>query len=80
MSYVAFLSLSAVRASYQVGERRVSVEVVESVLDKSAALSESRRANAMKRWLARAGSGHADIANVSSIKNEYLAEMYATKP
>jgi type II secretory pathway predicted ATPase ExeA len=70
----------ALEASYQVGERRVSVEVVESVLDKSAALSEGRRANAMKRWLARAGSGHADITDVSSSKNGYLAEIYATKP
>ena len=70
----------ALEASYQVGERRVSVEVVESVLDKSAALSDSRRANAMKRWLARAGSGYADITDVSSSKNGYLAEIYATKP
>jgi len=41
--------------------------------------TESRRQNAMKRWLARAGSGHADAADVSTHKNDYLAESYATK-
>ncbi len=34
----------------------------------------------MKRWLARAGSAHADVTNISGSKNEYLAEIYATKP
>jgi len=34
----------------------------------------------MKRWLARAGTGHADAADISSRKNEYLAEASATKP
>ncbi len=60
----------------------MSVEVVESVLvgAKDVSPNEGRRQHAMKRWLARAGSGHADVANVSSIKNEYLAEIYATKP
>jgi hypothetical protein len=33
----------------------------------------------MKRWLARAGSGHADFADISSHKNEHLAEIYAKK-
>jgi hypothetical protein len=41
---------------------------------------ESRRQNAMKRWLARAGSGHVDVTDISSSKNKYLAEIYATKP
>lgn len=41
--------------------------------------TESRRQNAMKRWLARAGSGHADAADISTRKNDYLAESYATK-
>ena len=47
--------------------------------DKSAVSTETRRQNAMKRWLARAGSGHADATDVSAHKNEYLAEGYATK-
>jgi hypothetical protein len=47
--------------------------------DKSAALTETHRQNAMKRWLARAGSGHADATDVSAHKNEYLSESYATK-
>jgi len=34
----------------------------------------------MKRWLARAGTGHADAADISSRKNKYLAEASATKP
>lgn len=33
--------------------------------------SEDRRRAAMERWLARAGSGHADTADVSSRKNHY---------
>ena len=41
--------------------------------------SEDRRAT-MRRWLARAGTGHADVEDVSSNKNRYLAEIYATKP
>lgn len=47
--------------------------------DKGTHLSEGRRHNAMKRWLARAGSGHVDVTDISSSKNEYLAEIYATK-
>jgi hypothetical protein len=46
---------------------------------KGAAPTETRRQNAMKRWLARAGSGHADAADISTHKNDYLAENYATK-
>lgn len=42
--------------------------------------SEDRRRAAMQRWLARAGTGHADVDDVSSDKNRYLAEIYATKP
>ncbi len=34
----------------------------------------------MQRWLARAGSGHVDVTDISSSKNKYLAEIYATKP
>jgi hypothetical protein len=47
--------------------------------EKSAVPTEARRQNAMKRWLARAGSGHADATDISARKNEYLAESYATK-
>ena len=46
---------------------------------KSAVPTETRWQNAMKRWLARAGSGHADAADISARKNEYLAESNATK-
>ncbi|MGB6604122.1 MAG: hypothetical protein WA747_04835 [Steroidobacteraceae bacterium] len=42
--------------------------------------SEGRRRAAMRRWLARAGTGHADVDDISSNKNGYLAESYATKP
>jgi hypothetical protein len=42
--------------------------------------SEDRRRAAMGRWLARAGTGHADVDDISSKKNRYLAEIYATKP
>lgn len=47
--------------------------------DKGVHPSQGRRQNAMKRWLARAGSGHVDVTDISSSKNEYLAEIYATK-
>lgn len=42
--------------------------------------SEDRRRATMRRWLARAGTGHADVDDISSKKNRYLAEIYATKP
>ena len=42
--------------------------------------SEDRRRAAMRRWLARAGTGHADVDDLPSHKNRYLAEIYATKP
>ena len=58
-------------------ERRQLIADLQA--DKSAVPTETRRQNAMKRWLARAGTGHADAADVSAHKNEYLAESYATK-
>jgi hypothetical protein len=42
--------------------------------------SDDRRRATMRRWLARAGTGHADVEDISSNKNRYLAEIYATKP
>jgi hypothetical protein len=42
--------------------------------------SEDRRRATMRRWLARAGTGHAEVDDISSKKNRYLAEIYATKP
>ncbi|HUA22511.1 MAG TPA: hypothetical protein VMA54_00180, partial [Steroidobacteraceae bacterium] len=42
--------------------------------------SEDRRRATMRRWLARAGTGHAEIDDISSNKNRYLAEILATKP
>lgn len=59
-------------------ERRRLVANLQA--DQAAPPSENRRRAAMKRWLARAGSGHADATDVSSRKNHYLAETYATKP
>lgn len=53
--------------------------VADLQADQSAPPSEGRRQKAMKRWLARAGTGHADVADISSRKNEYLAEASATK-
>lgn len=35
--------------------------------------SEDRRRAAMRRWLARAGTGHADVDDISSRKNRHLA-------
>ena len=35
--------------------------------------SEDHRRAAMRRWLARAGSGHADTADASSRKSRYAA-------
>ena len=58
-------------------ERRQLIADLQA--DKSAVPTEARRQNAMKRWLARAGSGHADATDISAHKNEYLAESYATK-
>lgn len=54
--------------------------VADLQADQSAPPSEGRRQKAMKRWLSRAGTGHADVADISSRKNEYLAEDSATKP
>jgi hypothetical protein len=54
--------------------------VADLQADQNASPSEGRRQQAMKRWLARAGTGHADAADISSRKNEYLAEASATKP
>ena len=41
---------------------------------------DERRKAAMKRWLARSGTGHSDFTDVSENKNRYLADIYATKP
>jgi hypothetical protein len=41
--------------------------------------SAGRRQHAMRRWLARAGTGHVDVTDISSSKNKYLTEIYATK-
>lgn len=49
--------------------------VADLQADKATPPSETRRQKAMKRWLARAGTGHADSADVSSRKNEYLTEI-----
>lgn len=54
--------------------------VADLQADQSAPPSEGRRQTAMKRWLARAGTGHADVNDVSSRKNDYLAEASATRP
>lgn len=54
--------------------------VADLQADKAAPASEICRQNAMKRWLARAGGGHAGVSDISSNKNEHLAEIYATKP
>jgi hypothetical protein len=53
--------------------------VADLQADKNASPSEARRQKALQRWLARAGTGHADVADISSHKNEYLTEIYATK-
>lgn len=41
---------------------------------------EERRRDALKRWRARAGTGHSDLTDVSENKNKHLADIYATKP
>ena len=40
--------------------------------DQGESPSEGRRQKAMRRWLARAGTGHADATDISSHKKEYL--------
>jgi len=42
--------------------------------------NEERPRAAIRRWLARAGTGHAHVVDVSSNKNRHLGEIYATKP
>jgi hypothetical protein len=54
--------------------------VADLQADHARPASEDRRRAAMRRWLARAGTGHADVDDVSSNKNRHLAEIYATKP
>ncbi len=53
--------------------------VADLQADQSASPSESRRRAAMQRWLARAGSAHVDVTDISSRKNEYLTELPTTK-
>ena len=59
-------------------ERRRLVADLQA--DPGSAPSEDRRQAAMQRWLGRAGTGHANVDDVSSHKNRHLAEIYATKP
>jgi hypothetical protein len=54
--------------------------VAELQADTGRTPSEDRRRATMRRWLARAGTGHAEIDDISSNKNRYLAQIYATKP
>lgn len=54
--------------------------VADLQADKSAPSREARRQNSMERWLARAGTGHADATDISGRKNEYLTKAFATKP
>jgi hypothetical protein len=54
--------------------------VAELQADTGRTPSEDRRRATMRRWLARAGTGHAEIDDISSNENRYLAEIYATKP
>jgi hypothetical protein len=69
--------LDQVRRLPEAERRRL---VADLQADSAPPLSEERRRSAMRHWLARAGTGHADLDDVSSHKNRYLAEIYATKP
>ena len=60
------------------GERKRLVADLQT--DSPIGASQIRRQVAMKRWLARAGSGHSDFTDVSGSKTTHLAEIYATKP
>ena len=55
----------------QLSEQERRWLVAELQADHDLPPSEDRRRAAMKRWLARAGSGHADAADVSSRKSHY---------
>jgi hypothetical protein len=54
--------------------------VADLQADPSRPPGQDRRRAAMRRWLARAGTGHADVDAVSSNNNRHRAEIYATKP
>lgn len=50
-------------------------QLVDSLqADKVSPPSESRRQQALQRWLARAGSGHANSSDISGRKYEYLGK------
>jgi hypothetical protein len=42
--------------------------------------NKDRRRAARQRWLARAGTVHAHVGDVSSEKNRHVAEIYAMNP
>jgi len=46
--------------------------VADLQADKRASPNEAHRQKALKRWLARAGTGYADVADISTHKSEYL--------
>ncbi len=77
--YAYYAYLSSVRQPRDLEEERRRL-VADLQGDPGPPPSEDRQRAAMRRWLGRAGTGHADVDDVSSHKNRHLAEIYATKP
>ena len=59
-------------------ERRRLIERLQESL-KAKDPSSGQRLEAMKRWLAMAGTGHTDHTDVSTDKYKHLADIYADK-
>lgn len=60
-------------------ERRRLVEALSDDGGKETSGVRKRKV-ALERFLAMAGTVHADITDLSENKNKYLADIYATKP
>ena len=60
-----------------VDERRRLVEALEEALHGEDGGLEAKRLAALDRWIARAGTGHSDFADVARDKYKHLAEAYS---
>ncbi len=69
--------LEAARGLPESDRRRLVAELEGSGNDMH---SEARRKDALKRWLESAGTGHSNFTDVSTDKNQHLADIAATKP
>jgi hypothetical protein len=60
-------------------ERRRLIDRLQESLRAKPPAHDEGRAEALKRWLAMAGMGHTDHADVSTDKYKHLADIYADK-